>query len=90
MNEIVFGKDILEEFQKVDENEKKEIQKQFKISFFKFAGIQDMVLQIENDIKLLSEDTTKTPEEILKETEELTKAKQDLIIDHGEIEYEYF
>jgi len=47
-------------------------------------------LQIENDIKLLSEDTTKTPEEILKETEELTKAKQDLIIDHGEIEYEYF
>ena len=90
MNEIVFGKDILEEFQKVDENEKKEIQKQFKISFFKFAGIQDIVLQIENDIKLLSEDTTKTPEEILKETEELTKAKQDLIIDHGEIEYEYF
>lgn len=90
MNEIVFGKDILEEFQKVDENEKKEIQKQFKISFFKFAGIQDMVLQIENDIKLLSENTTKTPEEILKETEELTKAKQDLIIDHGEIEYEYF
>lgn len=90
MNEIVFGKDILEEFQKVDENEKKEIQKQFKISFFKFAGIQDIVLQIENDIKLLSENTTKTPEEILKETEELTKAKQDLIIDHGEIEYEYF
>ena len=90
MNEIVFGKDILEEFQKVDEIEKKEIQKQFKISFFKFAGIQDIVLQIENDIKLLSEDTTKTPEEILKETEELTKAKQDLIIDHGEIEYEYF
>ena len=32
----------------------------------------------------------KSPEDILKETEELTKAKQDLIIDYGEIEYEYF